>query len=67
MELAVFAHLKKRDVKVIQPDVCHVIEHKQLVSEDDDAKPSTSTGSPKRRRAENQSVFLTTEGTLYVA
>jgi hypothetical protein len=67
VELAVFARLKKRDVKVIQPDVCYVIEHKQLVSEDDDAEPSTSTGSPKRRRAENQTLFLTTEGTIYVA
>jgi hypothetical protein len=67
VELAVFARLKKRDVKVIQPDVCYVIEHKPLVSDDDDAEPSTSTGSPKRRRAETHSIFLTTEGTIYVA
>lgn len=67
VELAVFARLKKRDVKVIQPDVCYVIEHKQLVADDDDAEPSTSSGSPKRRKAESQIPFLMTEGTIYVA
>lgn len=65
VELSVFARLKRRDVKVIQPDVCFVIEHRNLVKDDDD-EIIYSTGSPRRRRGDAQP-FPMTEGTIYVA
>lgn len=67
MELSVFARLKRRDVKVVQPDVVYVIEHKGLVKDDEEsAESSSATASPKRRR-DTQTQLPTTEGTIYVA
>ncbi|KAG8756772.1 hypothetical protein FRC14_002662 [Serendipita sp. 396] len=67
VELSVFARLKRRDVKVIQPDVCYVIEHKNLFTDDDELEPSTSSGPPRRKNPEPKSEFAMTEGTIYVA
>lgn len=67
VELSVFARLKRRDVKVIQPDVCYVIEHKHLFTDDDELEPSTSNGPARRKNPEPTSVFAMTEGTIYVA
>ncbi|KAG8817113.1 hypothetical protein FRC17_000046 [Serendipita sp. 399] len=67
VELSVFARLKRRDVKVIQPDVCYVIEHKNLFTDDDELEPSTSSGPPRRKNPEPKSDFPMTEGTIYVA
>lgn len=67
MELSVFARLKRRDVKVIQPDVVYVIEHSGLIKDDEEsAESSSATASPKRRK-DVQPALPTTEGTIYVA
>jgi hypothetical protein len=66
VELSVFSRMMRLNVKVIQPDVSFMIEHKNMSAHDDELEPSSSTGSPKRRKALH-TPFAQTEGTIYVA
>ena len=66
VELSVFSRMMRLNVKVIQPDVSYMIEHKNMSAHDDELELSVSTGSPKRRKA-LQTPFAQTEGTIYVA
>jgi len=62
LELSSFAHMVKRDVKVVQPGLVYVIEWSAGLDEEQKQKELR-----KRRKEEEKEGLEMAQGTLYVA
>jgi hypothetical protein len=62
LELSAFAHMAKRDVKVVQPGLVYVIEWAAGLDEEEKGKEWR-----KRRKEEEKEGLPMSEGTVYVA
>lgn len=60
MELSAFAHMTKRDIKVVQPGLVYVIEWRAGAQVETSASGSSSTGSGLRETGSGSTLGVTT-------